>query len=401
LAFSQIDFEKGYFVDNDGNRIDCLIKNVDWRDNPDQFEYKRSETSENLTAYIKDVSMFGIADYVKYERHKVNVDRSSDLVDDLTETKTPSFQSEELFLKVLVEGKASLFLYEDGNSRRFFFESDENGAEPLIYKRYLDEGRNVGENVQFRQQLYSNLNCGISPSALQKLLYKEDQLIAFFKRYNQCTTSEYTIYKRKQEKNIFNVALKLGANLSSFHLERDVSEILFVSRPVEIDFDNTIFYRLGIELELMLPFNQNKWGLFFDPSYQSYKSEKIFERTINRENIETTAKIDYRTLEMPVGVRHYLFLSDRSALFLNASMAFVFNFDSGITFEQDSGIVNLDDLDINGTEAYLSFGLGYEYNKKLGVELRFNTSRDLVAENREWISDYKNSISLMVGYTVF
>lgn len=39
-CFSQISFESGYFIDNSNQRINCWIKNVDWRNNPSQFNYK-------------------------------------------------------------------------------------------------------------------------------------------------------------------------------------------------------------------------------------------------------------------------------------------------------------------------------------------------------------------------
>jgi len=39
-SFSQINFEKGYFIDNLGAKTDCYIKNIDWNLNPDTFDYK-------------------------------------------------------------------------------------------------------------------------------------------------------------------------------------------------------------------------------------------------------------------------------------------------------------------------------------------------------------------------
>ena len=40
-SYSQIIFENGYFIDESNNRIECLIKNIDWKNNPTEFEYKR------------------------------------------------------------------------------------------------------------------------------------------------------------------------------------------------------------------------------------------------------------------------------------------------------------------------------------------------------------------------
>lgn len=38
--YGQINFEKGYFKDNNGKQTDCFIKNEDWKNNPYTFKYK-------------------------------------------------------------------------------------------------------------------------------------------------------------------------------------------------------------------------------------------------------------------------------------------------------------------------------------------------------------------------
>ncbi len=51
-GYSQITFEKGYIIDNSDQKIECLIKNIDWIFNPVNLEYKISEDSEpNLCRY--------------------------------------------------------------------------------------------------------------------------------------------------------------------------------------------------------------------------------------------------------------------------------------------------------------------------------------------------------------
>ncbi len=59
-AFSQITFENGYFINDEGQKIECLIKNVDWRSNPTKFEYKVSADASAQTASITTVKEFAI-----------------------------------------------------------------------------------------------------------------------------------------------------------------------------------------------------------------------------------------------------------------------------------------------------------------------------------------------------
>lgn len=53
--FSQVKFETGYFITNDGRKMECLIRNFDLRNNPHSFAYKRTET-DSLSAEIRYLS---------------------------------------------------------------------------------------------------------------------------------------------------------------------------------------------------------------------------------------------------------------------------------------------------------------------------------------------------------
>ena len=59
-SYSQVEFEQGYLINNDGKRLECLIKNVDWKNSPTKFQYKLNENSEPITASIDGVSEFGV-----------------------------------------------------------------------------------------------------------------------------------------------------------------------------------------------------------------------------------------------------------------------------------------------------------------------------------------------------
>lgn len=62
-CFSQIEFEKGYFISNSGERNEVLIKNVDWKNNPEIFSYKQSRDSEILSNTIEEAKEFKVNDY--------------------------------------------------------------------------------------------------------------------------------------------------------------------------------------------------------------------------------------------------------------------------------------------------------------------------------------------------
>ena len=136
-SYSQISFESGYFINNSNQKTECFIKNIDWANNPTEFEYKLTEKSEKKKATIKTVKEFSIYDTSKYVRATINIDISRNSNDELSTTKKAIFKEEELFLKVLIEGKASLYLYKYSNLTKFFFSKDGSKTEQLIFKKYL------------------------------------------------------------------------------------------------------------------------------------------------------------------------------------------------------------------------------------------------------------------------
>ena len=131
----QTNFENGYFINSDGATINCLIKSIDWKKNPSGFKYKLSKNDKTKTANLIDVAEFGINNFSKYIRATVNLDRSPSNLDLLTEQRDPVFNEETLFLKVLIEGEANLYLYEDTDLRRFFFNVKTSDIQQLVFKK--------------------------------------------------------------------------------------------------------------------------------------------------------------------------------------------------------------------------------------------------------------------------
>ena len=94
---AQINFEKGYFISNYGHKTECLIKNVDWKNNPTEFEYKiNSNDTEIKTETIASVTEFGIDNTSKFKRYKTNIERSSNELKDISNTKNPKWNEETL-----------------------------------------------------------------------------------------------------------------------------------------------------------------------------------------------------------------------------------------------------------------------------------------------------------------
>lgn len=124
VGISQINYEKGYYVNNENEKIDCLIKNEDWKNVPKYFLCKQNKESEVERIKADNIKVLVIDGGAKYEVFNVKIDRSIERAKDYTNDKYPEFKKERLLLKVLVEGKANLYQYVDGAVVKYFFSTD-------------------------------------------------------------------------------------------------------------------------------------------------------------------------------------------------------------------------------------------------------------------------------------
>ncbi|WP_420551228.1 tRNA modification GTPase [Tenacibaculum aiptasiae] len=391
-CYSQISFEKGYYIDNTNQKINCLIKNVDWKNNPTDFEYKISENTEVKTLTMKSVKEFGVYNASKYIRSVVDIDRSKEDVSDLSTDRSPIFKKEELYLKVLVEGKTNLYEYTQGNLKRFFYGNENSKITQLIYKRYRTTDDEIGENKRFRQQLWKNLKCpSFKIIKVENLDYRKNELVNYFIEYNNCNNLKYVSYEKKEKRDMFNLTFRPRLNSSSLSIQNS----LINSR--DIDFGNKLGFGIGLEGEYILPFNKNKWTVIFEPTYQSFKAEKIMSVT-NVSGGELIAKADYSSFELPIGLRHYFFLKNNYKIFVNASVLFDITSNSSIEFFRNDGS-KLDSLEIESRGNFV-LGLGYKYNDRYSLEVRYQTRREILDAYTFWASDYK-TVSVIFGYSIF
>lgn len=394
-SYTQINFEKGYFIDNSDKKINCLIKNLDPLNNPFDFEYKLSESSNLEKATIKSVKEFGVYNIFKFIRATVNIDQSdiddTNNIDNLTTKRDAVFKEEELFLKVLIEGKSNLYKYTEGNSSRFFYTKDDFKIDQLIFKTYKSSSYKINENNKFRQQLWVDLKCSnFTMDKIKNIDYNEKDLVQFFTEYSECHNVKFVNYESKIKRIFFNLNLRPHFNFSSLKLPNN--------RNTEtIDFGTTLNFGFGAELEFILPFKGNKWALAVEPIYHSYSSEKTTSSSTLIGG-ESRSVVTYNSVHIPLKLRYYLFLNDNSKIFINASYITDFNFNSSIDFKRKDGST-YSSADIESVDSF-SAGIGYKLNNTYSIELRAQGNRNFLRNYREFNSDY-SVISVIFGYTIF
>jgi len=388
-SFCQINFEEGYYIDNSDSRVQCLIKNSDWESNPISFKYKLTDNSEIQIMTIDSVKEFGILNVSKYKRFNVKIDRSGEDIDKLDYNKDPVFTEETLFLKVLVEGQANLFVVNNAGLTRFFFSTGSSVLEQLICKSYLTADGQVADNNLFRQQLLRNLNCEIvTTNTVQTTEYKRKDLVKLFTEYCECMSTPYITYENHQ-KDLFNLSIKPGINYSSLKIRNDESNFH------EIDFGSKAGFSIGLETEFILPFNKNKWALIACPTFQYFDASvtTIYNVTAGE---EVSSHINYKSVVLPAGFRYYMFLNNNSGLFINIFAIYDFDFNSSIDIVRDDGVL-MKHLEILPKMNY-AVGAGYKYKDRYSAEIKYYSSRDILGIYQFWYSGYR-TVSIVLGYS--
>lgn len=387
-CFGQAVFEKGYFVNNEGLKIECLIKNNDWGKNPRDFMYKLSNDGEIKNADIKDVKEFRVTDYSKYVRADVDIDMSPVKLTELSNSKDPEWERKLVFLKVLVEGNASLYYYNVGGSDQFFYQCKDSAVHQLVYKEYKSEHLQMEINAGFHKQLLRDMPVQQESSdVVLSLNYIKGDLVRYFQHYNLSVDPTYKVIKVKHVRDMLNFRVSTGFDYSSLSISNPGADYMNAS------FNGKLNYRFAFEMEYILPFNRNQWGVVLESSYHSYKAQML--------NTETSATVDCKSIDFSFGVKRYIFLNENAKLFvdgyINSIGTIMFN-NSKIGYKYVYSLGPVDYLDImNGNN--LGFGAGYEY-KKFFAELRYYTAQDILSNYGSWHSKFQR-FSLIVGYKIF
>lgn len=191
-------YERGYFIDLNNQKTECYIKVEAWKAHS-EITYLKSYHDQLQTKSLDDLSEIAIDSLFKLKRVSVQIDISGDQESLLSYTPEPEWSTEEIFLWTLVEGNSSLYAYEGGGLKRFFYTIGGDSIEQLIYKRYhLRDG--IGLNEAFKQTLFERINCRDSSSSYFKdLRYEEESLIQHFVSENACHGIAAKVYPIKRE----------------------------------------------------------------------------------------------------------------------------------------------------------------------------------------------------------
>jgi hypothetical protein len=395
VASGQVKFVEGYIIKN-GSKQKVFIKDLDWSNNPSDFSYKTNLKDNNIiVGNTSNIEEFGIGNYFRYISAKVQIDQSSSQVNKMTNYSEADFKSETVFLKQIIDGEAKLFSVQNNKFQRFFYRMGDGDIEPLVYKKYKLNESQISENVEFKLKLSEDLKCSnLNADDFRSLSYNNKSLSNIFYQYNTCVNSSSITYARiDNEKGYFNLAIKAGVFSLGLDVKEEGSGLALDVRSVNMGKQTSI--RLAAEIEYLLPFNKNKWAIFLEPGYQKFTAfENVNIESLNQ-NLNQSLSVDYQYVDVPFGLRHYMYINDTNKLFISAALSFALDLSSS-TFNYE-GNLGVRDSNINSS-ANLVFGLGYNFNQKISIEARVNTARNITRDEAFLNSNFSSSGIILAYY---
>lgn len=149
-------------------------------------------------------------------------------------------------------------------------------------------------------------------------------------------------------------------------------------------------------MEYVLPFNKNKWAIFVNPTYEKFDTEKKYIVTVPGfppHDVEHTATIKYTAVDIPFGIRYYMFLNKNSKVFINALYSANFSQGSEIIFDNGSSYTITPNSNVG-------IGLGFTFKDRYSLEMRMNSSRELLTSYLERSAKY-TGLNIQFSYKVF
>lgn len=400
-SYGQTTFKEGYYITNSNSKIKGFIKDSDWKNSPKKIEFKENKEAPTQLIETNQIVEFQIENAVKFIRADVKIEKSSTKTGQLQIGDFVAFENENLLLKVLVEGKASLYQYYDNGIEKYFYATDTSTIEQLLYITYLADENDYNNakqngteiipnmtlltNNTFKKQLLKNVNCNSERSLVSKLKYKSYDLKKYFEKYNECSNANYNKYYGGNKSEI-KIKSLVSSNFNSVKIYDNGNPIY------SKNFSNSINLGFGFEVEAILPFNNNKWSVFVAPTYNQYHNKAILYSATGSLITEQQVAIYYTYIQVPIGFRYYMYINPNSSIFINP----IYN----IKLKTGKNGVFYDEISSNNKEIFnhtKNYGIGFGYNyKRFSIEssLLSNTQIMKYAYNLKYINFSSFSVNL-------
>ncbi|WP_187264652.1 outer membrane beta-barrel protein [Pontibacter beigongshangensis] len=408
-SFAQKNFSEGYYISNQGDTVRCLINDRNWLKNPETVQLKLTASGEVVTYQVADIKGFGLATGDVYVREEVSIDQTKNKINPMLGNIRPEPITDIVFLRILVRGKATLLLLDDGERQHFYYQAEGHKPEELLLSYYLKEnaysrsapqwssGTSLVTQEKYRGQLVSYfMDCPVLQDKIKRARYTANSLSDLFSKYNSCADNQTTIAPREQIK--ISYGLVGGPTMVNLRFISDFRKDL-----AGTNFETPLSYTAGVSLNIQLPRNRQKWSIQNDLRWKPYKASGKFEesRPGAYEHRTYTTEFVINCIGLSSMLR-YQAASSTIKPYINVGIANNFNLKS--RNHQTIHIARLTVEEIQkgkGVHLYRSyepaaiFGAGLNFYQA-SVEVRGETGSAFAGEKA--VVSKKSMLSLLLGY---
>ena len=358
VLFTQTKYEKGYMITDSGDSISCYIKNYKWLNSPSNIIFKKTTSGNEQIMNASEIKLFQIEGYSKY----LKINDSLSITDRFNSYKelnsTPKRFFAEVFVKQLISGKVSLYEYRGANGSVYLLQMGNSKPIPLDYKEYLDTNSNqILKNNIFRRQVLKMLGPD-NDNVIQTLEYREKDLANYIRKFNARNGNYLTAQEEVVKDRKATFLLHAVGGVMQYQLATTLS-----SR--EATFEDKLSPRFGLELESILPINNNEFAVFLYGQYSSYSSGV----SVNLNGVETNAgEVEFNQLTTGLGLRYYLFFNQNHSIVFYGGGNLDFNMNGTYSGRNDFR-TTLNTIEDSGFSTF--FGIGYSLKQKVRLSANY------------------------------
>lgn len=408
FVFSQKTFSPAYYIDQNNIKKEGFIEDTNPYNSPTKINFKTSVDTQSSEVTIENIKEYKINTDYKFIKYKVDYDYDQIINKDELSIfgVEPNLKQKEILLKLLVEGKVSLYkaIIDD---TVFFYVKDENDINPklLIHRKYnLDNS--IKENNGFRKELFEKMKSEkfIAKDFLN-INYEEKELLSLFRRFNVNDNSlveQNVDLKRGQNKFYY----KVFGGLSLFHVTFTYNN--FYDLESSNSFTNPT---IGFEFSNVLGINSYRSEIFGRLFYQKVSIQSSYY-SLSDNGFLTDIKLnsDFSSLNLIAGYRYALIKIGNNKLCIDGSVGVSsilsgdFLFDYNLIYTQSNPIqivttrkTNFDDSSLS---LFFNIGVGYVLNNKYAINLEYSTPKKYLSNYFTSSNGGFSNLNLIFTYTL-
>lgn len=370
-TFSQTNLQPGFIVNNNNDTIHGKIEFIAYECTPVDLVFVQEDGNiKTLTA--RDIKAFQVNNKL-FISNIVDIETSSDNLNDLSEEPTLQLERKTVFLQVLVDGSRKLYHHKEQSGNDCFYAVTSNGIELLGYKRYYFRSgikRYLNYNKKYIAQLmivfgdYPELS-----KKINKTQYTEKSLTALFERYYEVSKEPYKTFNTKPFKLNDTYGFMGGISFAQFKLKGNNWEML------RYDFDTKITPSFGLYYKFILPKSSNRYALRCELDFTGVKAVSVFDNFINSDMYSTiTTKANFSRTNLNVLFSYRLPKNKLSLEFdFGPGISIATDYSTQSIYSMYYGIeknIEKDDIFVGKFEPTVMVGTTLNY-KKIGIGLRY------------------------------